>query len=136
MTATLEFFYDYVSPYSYLANHAVGLLEDVDVRYRPMFLGGVMRATGNRPPAMVAAKGRYMTRDIDRWAAHYDIPFRFNSIFPQNTVTALRLAVAAQRNGDFNRIHQPLFDAMFDMALLCFTPPKGSQGIRRQEACG
>ena len=58
MTATLEFFYDYVSSYSYMANEAVKSLEGVEVRYRPMFLGGVMKATGNSPPGTVPAKGR------------------------------------------------------------------------------
>ena len=113
MTRKLEFFYDYVSPYSYLANHAVGLLDDVDVVYRPMFLGGVMQATGNRPPAVVPEKGRYLTKDVYRWVAHYGIPFKFNSIFPQKTISALRLAVAAQRAGVFAEVHQPLFDAAF-----------------------
>lgn len=113
MTARLEFFYDYVSPYSYLANHAVGLMEDVDIVYRPMFLGGVMQATGNRPPATVPEKGEYLTKDVYRWVAHYGIPFRFNSIFPQRTISALRLAVAAQRADVFEKLHQPLFDAAF-----------------------
>lgn len=113
MTATLEFFYDYVSPYSYLANHEVGLIEGAEIRYRPMFLGGVLQATGNRPPATVAAKGKYLTKDVYRWVEKYDIPFRFNSIFPQKTISALRLAVAAQRRGVFDAVHQPLFNAAF-----------------------
>ncbi len=113
MSARLEFFYDYVSPYSYLANHEVGQMKDAEIVYRPMFLGAVMRATGNRPPATVEAKGAYLTRDVLRWADRYGIPFRFNSIFPQKTISALRLAVVAQHRGVFDRIHQPLFDAAF-----------------------
>ena len=113
MTASLEFFYDYVSSYSYMANEAVKSLEGVDVRYRPMFLGGVMKATGNSPPGTVPAKGRYLARDLRRWAARYDVPFRFNSVFPQNTLSALRLALVAQHRGSFDAIHQPLFDGMY-----------------------
>ncbi len=113
MTITLEFFYDYVSSYSYMANVAVRSLEGVEVKYRPMFLGGVMKATGNSPPGTVPAKGRYLARDLRRWAKHYDVPFRFNSIFPQNTLSALRLALVAQRRGTFDAVHQPLFDAMY-----------------------
>ena len=113
MTATLEFFYDYVSSYSYLANEAVKSLDGVEVRYRPMFLGGVMKATGNSPPGTVPAKGRYLGKDLHRWANHYGIPFRFNSIFPQNTLNALRLALVAQHHGTFDAVHQPLFDAMY-----------------------
>lgn len=113
MTATLEFFYDYVSSYSYLANVAVKSLSDVEVRYRPVFLGGVMNATGNNPPGTVPAKGRYLGQDLQRWARHYDVPFRFNSVFPQNTLSALRLALVAQHCGTFDAVHQPLFDAMY-----------------------
>lgn len=113
MTVKLEFFYDYVSVYSYLANHAISRLEGVDVVYRPMFLGAVMQATGNRPPATVAAKGKYLTKDVYRWVAQYGIPFKFNSIFPQKTLSALRLAVAAQRRGGYEPLHRALFDAAF-----------------------
>jgi 2-hydroxychromene-2-carboxylate isomerase len=113
MSATLEFFYDYVSPYSYLANKGLGEVDTGAIRYRPMFLGAVMKATGNTPPAYVEAKGAYLRRDIPRWAAHYGIPFRFNSVFPQNTLPALRLALVAQGRGTFEALHQRLFDAMF-----------------------
>jgi len=113
MSRKLEFFYDYVSPYSYMANSQLDTLGDVDVVFRPMFLGGVMKATGNRPPGMLPPRLRYLTRDLDRWARHYGIPFRNNSIFPQNTLAALRLALVAQRQGCFEQVHQRLFDAMF-----------------------
>lgn len=113
MIRKLEFFYDYVSSYSYLANHHLRSMRDVEISYRPMFLGAVMKATGNNPPGTVPAKGAYLAKDLARWAGKYGIPFRFNSIFPQNTLKALRLAVVAERWGTFFDLHQPLFDAMF-----------------------
>lgn len=109
----LEFFYDYVSAYSYIVNNQVESLEDTEVIFRPMLLGAVMQASGNSPPGTVPAKGRYLGTDLRRWAQLYDIPFRFNSIFPQNTMSALRVAIAAQRRGQFHDIHGVLFDAMF-----------------------
>lgn len=113
MGSKLEFFYDYVSSYSYLANQEIGKFNEDEVVYRPMFLGAVMQATGNKPPGTVPAKRIYLNKDLDRWAARYGIPFRVNSIFPQNTLGALRLAVAAQRRGVFKDVHQVLFDGMF-----------------------
>lgn len=113
MQPKLEFFFDYVSVYSYLADHAVKTLGNADVVYRPMFLGAVMEATGNRPPASVPAKGRYLVKDVYRWVEHYAIPFKFNAIFPQKTLGALRLAVAAQRRGNFDKLHPRLFEAAF-----------------------
>ena len=56
MTQKLEFFYDYVSLYSYLANSQLSLI-DAEVVYRPMLLGGVMNAVGNKPPATLPARG-------------------------------------------------------------------------------
>ena len=112
MKTKVEFFYDYVSLYSYLANSQLAKL-DADIIYRPMLLGAVMEATGNRPPATVKAKGKYLFADAERWANHYSIPYALNPKFPQNTIKALRLALVAQRQGSFELVHQPLFDAMW-----------------------
>ena len=112
MSKKLEFFYDYVSTYSYLANSQIAKIK-ADVVYRPMFLGGVMKATGNSPPLTVKAKGKYLNKDVARWVDRYSIPFRMNPIFPQNTVNALRLALLAQREDCFDVVHQALFDAMW-----------------------
>jgi len=112
MSRKLEFFYDYVSTYSYLANSQVETF-GAEVIYRPMFLGAVMKATGNSPPKNVLAKGEYLDVDVARWVERYSIPYKMNPAFPQNTVNALRLALVAQREGHFAQIHQALFDAMW-----------------------
>jgi 2-hydroxychromene-2-carboxylate isomerase len=109
----LEFFYDYVSVYSYLADSQLASVEGVDVVYRPMLLGAVMQATGNRPPATIEAKGRYLHEDIARWARRYRLPLVMNPLFPQNTLKALRLALLAQREGCFPILHRRLFDTMW-----------------------
>jgi len=113
MKKMLEFFYDYVSVYSYLADSQLARLHDVEISYRPMFLGGVMQATGNRPPATIDAKRNYLHDDIGRWAAHYRLPLTMNPHFPQNTLNALRLALVAQSEGRFEAVHRRLFDAMW-----------------------
>lgn len=112
MTKTLEFFYDYVSPYSYLANSQLAGL-DADVIYRPMLLGAVMKAVGNQAPATLPARGKYLFRDVQRWADYYQIPYAMNPAFPVNSIKALRLALVAQQDGRFTSIHQPLFDAVW-----------------------
>ena len=110
--AKVEFFYDYVSTFSYLANSQLVKL-DAEVIYRPILLGAVMEATGNRPPLTVKAKGKYLFVDVERWARRYSIPYKMNPKFPFNTVKSLRLALVAQQQGTFEKIHQPLFDAMW-----------------------
>ena len=113
MTKRLEFFYDYVSPYSYLANSRVREVGGSGLVYRPMFLGGVMQASGNLPPGTLEVKGQYLRKDIARWAEHYGIDYNRNPNFPQNTLKALRLAIVAQQDGIFPEVHGALYTAMF-----------------------
>ncbi|MAN45037.1 MAG: 2-hydroxychromene-2-carboxylate isomerase [Alphaproteobacteria bacterium] len=85
MSGKLEFFFDYISPFSYVANAAVKDLQaktGTQIVFRPIFLGAIMRETGNRPPGMVPAKGAYMVKDLARCSARHDLPFRMNPLFP------------------------------------------------------
>ena len=96
MTAQLEFFFDYVSPSSWLAYDLAAKTArnaGAELVYRPVFLGGIMQATGNRPPGMVPAKGAYMAQDYKRIAAHLGIPIHMNPAFPFNTRVALRATI-------------------------------------------
>ena len=103
--ATLELFWDVGSAYSYLAiTQAPGLVAAAGgtLRLRPFLLGGVFKATGNKMPAAVPAKGVYMLKDLARWRAHYGIQLRLPSEgtpFPLSTVLPMRVAVAADRAG-------------------------------------
>jgi 2-hydroxychromene-2-carboxylate isomerase len=116
MARRLEYFFDYVSPYSYLADSQVPALVNrtgAELVYRPFLLGGVMKAAGNSPPATVAAKARYMPADIARWLRRYGLGFEFNPHFPVNTVKAMRGALAALDQGVFPAYHAALFRAMW-----------------------
>lgn len=99
MNARLVFFYDYVSPYTYLAStriDALGEAHGLRVDWEPALLGGVMKATGNQPPAMLPARASYLGEDLVRWADEYDVPFRFTPFFPLSTMAALRAAIAVR----------------------------------------
>ena len=97
MSTQLEFFFDYISPYSHIANAAVKVFEretGTTALIKPMFLGAVMQATGNRPPGFVEAKGKYMAEDLKRCVEHYGIGFRPNPHFPMvNTRPLLRATI-------------------------------------------
>lgn len=113
---TLEYFFDYVSPYSYLADSQVpGIVErtGAELVYRPFFLGGVMQAAGNSPPATVPAKGKYMLTDIARWCERYGVELKFNPHFPVMTVKPMRAALVALEQGAFPPFHAALFRAMW-----------------------
>lgn len=112
--ATLEFFYDFVSPYSYLAStrvEAEAARVGGTVRFRPFLLGGVFNATGNKAPIEVAAKGRHMATDLGRWARRLGVPFAWPAKFPVLTVLPLRAAFAADRAGQLVPYTHALFRA-------------------------
>ena len=118
MTARLEFFFDYGSPWSYIADARVEKVAEraqADLVYRPMLLGGVFKATGNRSPGEtpVESKRRYGALDLMRWAKRLGVPFQRNPHFPINTLPLMRLAVAAQASGVFLPFHEALWPAFW-----------------------
>jgi 2-hydroxychromene-2-carboxylate isomerase len=99
MPKPIEFWFDFGSPTTYLAHtqmRQVAADTGAEVRYMPMLLGGVFKATGNQSPVMVPAKGRWMGGDLARFARRYGVPFTFNPHFPINTLTLMRGAVGLQ----------------------------------------
>lgn len=93
----LEFFFDYASPWSYLADTQIDHVvhrSSALLTYRPILLGGLFKRIGtplvplhSYPPL----KQQYLRWDMERWAHHWAVPFRFPSRFPLDTVAAQRL---------------------------------------------
>jgi 2-hydroxychromene-2-carboxylate isomerase len=116
MARTLEFFFDYGSPYSYLADtqvEAITKRAGAALERKPMLLGGVFKATGNVSPAGFAPKSNWTGFDMALWARHYGVPFARNPHFPVNTLNLMRGAAAAQIDGLFDRYHPAIFRAMW-----------------------
>lgn len=116
MSRELEFFFDVGSPASYLAwTQAPGLCRrtGATLRYRPMLLGGVFKATGNASPAAVPAKGRYSSRDMQRFARRYGVTLTMNPHFPVNTLMAMRLATAALDSEQRDTVLAALFEGLW-----------------------
>jgi 2-hydroxychromene-2-carboxylate isomerase len=116
MTRTLEFYFDYGSPYSYLADtqvEAVAKRAGATLARKPMLLGGVFKSTGNSSPAGLEQKSKWSAFDLPMWARHYGVPFQRNPFFPVNTLALMRGAAAAQIDGAFERYHPALFKAMW-----------------------
>jgi 2-hydroxychromene-2-carboxylate isomerase len=116
LSPRLEYFFDYVSPFSYLADSQVaGVVErtGAELVYRPFLLGGVMQASGNSPPFTVPAKGRYVAEDTQRWAKRYGVPMEPNPHFPIKTVLPMRAALVLLEDGGFDAYHQAVFRSMW-----------------------
>ena len=108
--ATVEFFYDYSSPWTYLAFTKIdGLCRkyNADLQWRPFLVGGVFNTVN---PSVyefrekgVPAKQQYMAKDMSDWARYYGLKIVMPpSVFPVNSVKALRGAlVALEHPGKF-----------------------------------
>lgn len=109
MSKSVEFYFDFGSPTSYLAYTQLPQIcaeTSAELVYRPVLLGGVFQATGNASPIAIPAKGRYTLIDIGRFARRYGVPLKMNPHFPINTLTLMRAATGIQlrqpeRFGDF-----------------------------------
>lgn len=97
MTRMVEFFFDCASPYTYLAAtqiEAVAQRAGGQVQWKPFLIGKAFEATGNKMPATVPAKAKYMFKDLQLWAKHYGVPFRFPAMFPINSLLPQRVLSA------------------------------------------
>ncbi|MBA2693409.1 MAG: 2-hydroxychromene-2-carboxylate isomerase [Rubrobacter sp.] len=108
----VEFYYDLVSPFSYLAQTQIDRIRaetGAEITWRPMLLGAVHKLSGNSAPITVPAKGRYSFKDIRRWAGHYGAPMKFPEAFPFKTITSMRAAVFCEERGKLEEFTREAF---------------------------
>jgi len=102
MKSPIDFYFDFSSPYGYLAAQKIEALAAEygrGVTWRPLLLGAAFKATGGVPLPQIPLKGDYAKRDFLRSARFHDVPFRIPDPFPVSTVSACRAfyATAAEK---------------------------------------
>lgn len=92
MKQTVYFYFDPVSPYSWLAAERFDAVEDAGghIVCRPVLFAGLLKAHGTLGPAEVPAKRAYVFRDVMRQAARFGLAFRGPPTHPFNPLPALR----------------------------------------------
>lgn len=111
MNQTVEFFFDFVSPYSYLAYSQLDSLQ-ADISLRPMHVLSVMKIVGNTPTTVTcAAKGRYAGADLARWARRYGVAVKRPDMRAMNNAACARAVLAAPSSEVARQITTALFDA-------------------------
>lgn len=121
----IEFIYDFGGPNSWFVHRALPAIEakgQVRFRYVPVLLGGLFKATGNRPPMLtyghVEAKVAYDRLEMQRFMARHGISgFKLNPHFPVNTLLAMRGAIAAERLGCGPAYREAMFKALWEDGL-------------------
>jgi 2-hydroxychromene-2-carboxylate isomerase len=109
MARTLEIYWDFSSPFAYLGStqaKAVAARTNAELVWRPMLLGAVFKAIGQVDVPLMAwsdAKRLYYLKDMVRWAEFWEVPLKWPSHFPMNTVKSLRayLSLAPERRDAF-----------------------------------
>jgi 2-hydroxychromene-2-carboxylate isomerase len=120
MSKTVEFFFDFGSPTSYLAfTQLPGIAQaaGAQIIWRPMLLGALFKAIGNQSPVSLPAKGRYMFQDMARFAKRYGVPLKLNPFFPINTLQLMRGAVAYAGTPEFDRYMQAIYQGIWVQQL-------------------
>ena len=120
--ARLQFWYEFASPYSYLAAMRIeeeALEAGVEADWRPFLLGPIFAKRGwkTSPFNLFPERGRYMRRDLERWAERLSIPFTMPDPFPQYAVRAARIALIAGDEGWNARFSKAVFLAEFSEGL-------------------
>lgn len=102
MSKQIEFFWEPGSPYTYLAATQIERLAaetGCTVAWKPFLIGKVFEARKMLLPASIPQKAQYMFKDLPRWVQLYQVPFKFPSVFPVNSLLASRSAIAAAQSG-------------------------------------
>ena len=120
MTKTIEFYFDFSSPYSYIGYEEIKRIEKKDsiiIKYMPIFLGGLHNAAGVTPAAFIDVKSKYMIEDTKLICEKKNIKFIFNSYFPIKTVSFMRGVLIAEENS-FRKIYiEKIFNAIWKDGL-------------------
>lgn len=114
--APLRFFFDYVSPYAYLAwtqLPAMAARHGRTVEPLPILFAGVLNALGTTGPAEVKQKRFYIYKHTSRLAHDLGVPFVFPSAHPFNPLLALRVTAAVQDVEARSRLVSALYAAVW-----------------------
>jgi 2-hydroxychromene-2-carboxylate isomerase len=92
---TVDWYFDFVSPFSYLCFHRLKELPGVSISWRPVLFAGLLNHWGQKGPAEIPAKRVWTYRWCTWWARELGIAFRFPAAHPFNPLHHLRLCIAA-----------------------------------------
>ena len=109
MTRSIDFYFDFISPYSFLAYKKIKTLKDIKTIYKPILLGGLHKLGGITAPAFNQRKMKNMKNDCEIIAKKNNIEFNWNSKFPINSLTLMRGYIAID-----DKSKKEYFDICFD----------------------
>lgn len=115
MAAPIDFYFDFSSPFGYLAAKRIEAIAENHgrtVAWHPILLGFIFKITESKPLVSFPLKGEYSVHDMKRSAREQKIPFAMPSNFPVGTIAAARAVLWAQT--EHPALATPLIHALYD----------------------
>ena len=112
MIKSIDFYFDFISPYSYLAHKKVKILKEkknIIFNYKPILVGGLHNLQGITAPAFIKAKLKHMISDCELISRKDKTDFIWNSKFPINSLNIMRGYLFVD-----NEVKNLYFNKMFD----------------------
>ena len=120
MIKPFDFYFDFVSPYSFLAHKEIRKIENktgIKIRYKPILLGGLHNLHGIKAPAFIPAKARHMIKDCKLIAERNNVKFKFNSYFPIRSLNLMRGVLVAEEDNFKNYYVDTIFNSIWQDGL-------------------
>ncbi len=113
MIKPFDFFFDFASPYSYLAHKQIRNIEyqnKIEINYMPILLGGLLNLADIKAAALIPSKAKFMIKDCKLYAEKFSINFKFNPYFPIQSLNLMRGVLIAKKEYKI----KPYIDKFFD----------------------
>ena len=114
MIKSFDFFFDFTSPYSYLAHKQIRNIEfqnKIEINYMPILLSGLLNLAEIKAPVLIPSKAKFMIKDCKLFAEKFNIKFKFNSYFPIQSLNLMRGVLIAQKENKTSLYIDKFFDA-------------------------
>ena len=98
MSSHIDFYFDIISPYAYIAHKKIQKIKDIKFIYKPILLGGLHNLAGITAPAFNKYKMKNMQSDCELVSKKNNISFIWNSKFPINSLSTMRGYITVNKN--------------------------------------
>ena len=116
MIKNFEFFFDFTSPYTFIAHKKIRKIEkdrSIKIKYMPILLGALLKNAGIKANVDIPIKGKYMIKDCKLCAEKNNVQFKFNNYFPIMSLNLMRYVLIAEKKNIAEKLINKIFDSIW-----------------------
>jgi len=116
MIKNFEFFFDFTSPYTFIAHKKIRKIEkdrSIKIKYMPILLGALLKNAGIKANVDIPIKGKYMIKDCKLCAEKNNVQFKFNNYFPIMSLNLMRYVLIAEKKNVAEKLINKIFDSIW-----------------------